>query len=220
MEETMTNGQLDIGPPGVRESNKSPLYRFGPEDWQKYLHADFPDGLPTPFWTEDLLDRPSPEHEIQEVRQTHFAFYGIGAVNGETVNLLYWVKSLPGKVQFEQASLAEMNFAQRALSTGWSLSLIGALPGSEKKPFPTQVKSIPNGYQVTSAIEEVSKLALYLIKYGSLPEQESRIRCFDVSQSGYNVVVQVAEGKIVIDSLPSDQSQDDLGVGVSLKPQF
>jgi hypothetical protein len=216
----MNDRQLDTGPPGVSIQDKLPAYQFGPADWQKYLGVSVPGGLSEPSWKPEILDLPSPEHEIQEVRQTHFAFCGLDQANNEAVNLLFWEKSFPDKVTFALASLAEMNFAKRPLSNSWSLSLIGALPESEGKSFSAQVNTIPEGYQVTSAIEEVSKYLLYWVKYGKMPEIESRIRCFDIGQSGYNVVVQVLKNRIMIDSLPSDQSQEDLGVGVSVKTQF
>jgi hypothetical protein len=172
---------------------------FGVQDWSTFCGVTLPPdqarqvaALP---WGEEVLNAPCPFVEGRLVRETHFAFLGLSAIDGEPLTLLhlhglharagrplFYYAARPWYEKFAFASEATCDFR-------WHLALQEIVPGSPGKGFEEQVAALPPGYEVPRAVEEALKVTLYFVKNGVHLNAKKWARCRETLPDGSRVSV-------------------------------
>jgi len=113
------------------------------------------------------------------IRDTHFLWLGLEIINGESLTIVRWQKIHPkaGEPNFyfypPDCWYEAENFAGQAVCRPqWHLSLVDIVPGSTSKWHDDQKKMLPDGYEVPSAIEEVTKDILFYRRRGVWPNSK------------------------------------------------
>ncbi|MBI2952236.1 hypothetical protein HYY27_09080 [bacterium] len=172
---------------------------FGVQDWSTFCGATLsPDqarrvaAFP---WGEEVLNAPCPFVEGRLVRETHFAFLGLGAIDGAplTVLRLHDLHARAGRPLFYHAAnpwYEKFAFAsETTCDFRWRLALQEIVPGSAGKAFEDQMAALPPGYEVPSAVEEALKATLHFVKNGVCLNARKWGRCRDTLPDGSRVSV-------------------------------
>lgn len=161
---------------------------FGPEEWAHFLGIRFNSerlcdlgDLEFP-WGENILNSPCPFSRTGTVAQTHFAFLGLPDINGEPLTIMRWHKLLPtDKLTFYYDHLCYRSrsglwYGQERFATEmtcelkWYLLPLSPTPNPSLRTYKEQVAMLPRvykdaeGYEVSTAVVEVTKYILYSIK--------------------------------------------------------
>ncbi|MBI4059740.1 hypothetical protein HY406_01630 [Candidatus Giovannonibacteria bacterium] len=205
---------------------------WGIEDWaadhgvrlprkQEGQVAEFP-------WGEDILNSTCPLCG-KVVKDCHFAYLGLAAVNGKSLTILELQKLYPyvSAVTMTQSKFSSYapgswytthDFAKATtLSFRWYLLHKEIVPNSTSMDFGAQQKMLPPEYEVPLCVEEVAKDLLVWKKTGVPPNSSVYARCRDVSAGGFRLYAGGCGcGGVGIDGW-GDSGYSDIGVAASRK---
>lgn len=172
---------------------------FGVQEWSTSfgvaLSSDQLQEIATFPWGEGVLNVPCPFVGGRLVRETHFAFLGLSAVDGEPLTILHLhdLHARAGRPLFYYAAnpwYEKFAFASEATCDfRWYLMPQEIVPGSTGRGFDEQVAALPPGYEVPSAVEEVLKVTLCYVKNGVYLNAKRWGRCRETLPDGSRVSV-------------------------------
>lgn len=166
---------------------------FGVEEWQIFFGvnfsekqlqeiADFP-------WEENILNSPCPFNEDKKIKETHFAFLGLAAINEKPLTILKWKELYPEipRPRFYMPNPTDSRFIKNALTEGfmqeaicefrWYLMPLEIFSSSINKTFEEQSTMLIEKYEIPTGIEEVTKCILYYRKNSTYLNYENWARC-------------------------------------------
>lgn len=121
---------------------------------------------------EDILQSSCEFYPRKRVYETHFAFMGMPAINGEPLTVAKWLELHPadGQPRFYFADnpwhVGQPHTYVVVLESRLYITLREIVPGSTGKTPEDQVKLLPPGYEVPTTIEEVTKSILVYRRTG------------------------------------------------------
>lgn len=121
---------------------------------------------------EDVLNGPCPFNKGKLVKDTHFAFMGMPAINGEPLTIAKWLELHPAddqpKFYFtnDPWHVGQPHTDVATLEPRLYLLLREIVPGSTNSTPEQQVAMLPEGYEVPTTIAEVTKDILVFRKTG------------------------------------------------------
>ncbi|MBI3888614.1 hypothetical protein HY311_02375 [Candidatus Nomurabacteria bacterium] len=132
---------------------------FGSADWESYY------GSPKPLAeeVEEILQSTCLFHPKKRVFETHFAFVGVPAINGDALTVAKWLQLHPpsGQPKFYFGEnpwhAGQPHTDVTVLQPRLYITLCDVVPGSTYKTPEEQVALLPEGYEVPETIEEVTK---------------------------------------------------------------
>lgn len=140
---------------------------FTDADWMSYYNARFTkkqlrnaEKFP---WGEDVLNSPCPFNEGKLVQDTHFAFLGVSAINGQPLTVAQWLRLHPptGQPKFyfntDLWHVGQPHTDIATMQLRWYLMLKEIVPGSTDKTPEERVAMLPPEYEVPTTITEVTK---------------------------------------------------------------
>jgi len=161
---------------------------FDDADWMSYYDAKFTkkqfrEAGKFP-WGEDILNSSCPFNSDKLVKDTHFAFLGLTAINGSPLTVAKWLELHPatGQPKFyfnndpwhvgqPHTDVATM------MQLRWYLMLKNIIPNSTSKTPEEQVAMLPPEYEVPSTIAEVTKDILVFRKTDVRPNPSHWAAC-------------------------------------------
>ena len=141
---------------------------FSSADWASYYGE--PEKVAEEI--EDILNRPCPFNSRKQVLDTHFAFMGMPAINGDPLTVAKWLELHPadGQPRFYFANnpwhAGQPHTDLVTLEPRLYITLREIVPGSTYKAPDDQVAMLPEGYEMPTTIEEVTKSVLVYRKTG------------------------------------------------------
>jgi hypothetical protein len=172
---------------------------FGVEEWATLYGANFSkkqlrevNEFP---WGEDILNSPCPFNKGKAIRETHFAFLGLEKLNIDPLTILKFQGLHPASGQPRFASYApdswysQQEFAAKTAKLRWYLLLASIVPNSTNTAWSDQLAMLTAGYEVPTAIEEVSKDILTYRKTGVYLNPSVYARVKDTTSGGSRVTV-------------------------------
>lgn len=201
---------------------------FGLEEWATLYNARFTRKQEREVaefpWGEDILNSPCPFVKGKTIRETHFAFLGLKAINGESLTILTLQKLHPatGQPKFysyaPSAWYSSHDFAKvTTLSFRWYLMLKDIVPKSTSTNFENQKAMLPAEYEVPLCVEEVSKDLLAFRKNGAYPNGSVYARCSVVSADGFRLIAGYCGHGGVSVHYWDDDGDYDVGLAASRK---
>lgn len=141
-------------------------------------------------WKEEVLISRCPFIKDKQVRETHFAFLGIGSIFEKPLTIAEWyarngrfgvgsrpLQSWCAYQDFVRKNTCEVRWYLMPLAVGLMLSLAG-------KTYAEQMKELGDDYEVSSAVELFTKNILFRFMHGIFPDSLMHLRCRDVAPSG------------------------------------
>jgi len=206
---------------------------FDDADWMSYYDAKFTkrqlrDAGKFP-WGEDVLNSPCPFNKGKTVRETHFAFLGISALNGAPLTVAKWLELHPatGQPKFyfnaNPWHTGQPHTDEATMTLRWYLMLKDIVPGSTDMTPEDQVAMLPAEYEVPTTIAEVTKDILVFRKTDVRPNPSRWAACTErtvkTSQVDADLVSCVGRfGEYGLNvSIWHGLRDDDVGVGASRK---
>ena len=188
---------------------------FGTEEWRahygvSFTPAQFKSSLTFP-WSLKTLFGPCPFFEGKKVYETHCAFLGVEKYNGPIQNaqgalnicgwhrvhnpahLLPWFKD-----RSPDAWFLDEEFALVPLQPKWYLALVRPVLGSFGKSWAEMEQMIPEGYEMPSAIEELTKVLIYHRRYQRYYVNDSLGATRSLTRDGDHVVLGGYESGVLI----------------------
>jgi hypothetical protein len=173
----------------------SVMPRFNITDYKKFYGTAFISGtamIPAFPLNDEALNAPCQFYSGKMVRQTHVAFFGLETVS--IMKLKEFQKPNPNLEPWRRSSpmwYAKQKFATKTtLEPCWYLALKDIVPGSDKyKTFEEQKAMLPQGYEVTTAVEETAKNIFLYEKTGIYPNPHRYARVADTDSHGYRLFV-------------------------------
>ncbi len=179
---------------------------FGPEAAATDV-PDFP-------WGVDVLTGPCPFDPKKLLRETHFAFLGLDRLHDEPLTILKWQELHPasGPIRFDLYG-PDAWFASYPLATSttctvrWYLMPVDTVLAYRR--YEEQERALPEEYEITAAVAEVTKDILCARLTGSRPNTKKFSRCREHTGGSY-VAVGKFGGKagLRLESLRNDSSAD------------
>ena len=160
---------------------------FDVADWMSYYDARFTkkqlrDAGKFP-WGEDVLNSPCPFNKGMLVKDTHFAFLGLTAINGSPLTVAKWLKLHPttGQPKFYFNSNpwheGQPHTDVATMQLRWYLMLKDIVPGSTGQTPEEQVAMLPPEYEVPTTIAETTKDILVFRKTDVRPNGSRWAAC-------------------------------------------
>ena len=160
---------------------------FDVADWMSYYDAKFTkkqirDAGKFP-WGEDVLNSPCPFNKGKLVKDTHFAFLGLTAINGSPLTVAKWLQLHPatGQPKFYFNSNpwheGQPHTDVATMQLRWYLMLKDIVPGSTDKTPEEQVAILPAEYEVPTTIAETTKDILVFRKTDVRPNGSRWAAC-------------------------------------------
>ena len=178
---------------------------------------------------EDVLNGPCPFNKGKLVKDTHFAFMGMPAINGEPLTVAKWLELHPadGQLKFYFANdpwhVGQPHTDVVTLEPRLYIMLREIVPGSTSSTPEEQVAMLPPEYEVPSTIAEVTKDILVYRRTGKRCNPNRWAACkertvkTDKAFAGLVSCVGSFDGHgLVVDRWFGGQS-DFVGVGASRK---
>jgi hypothetical protein len=200
---------------------------FGVEEWATLYGANFSkkqlrevNEFP---WGEDVLNSPCPFNKGKLVKDTHFAFLGLEKLNADPLTILKWQLLHPASGQPRFASyVPDSWYSQQALAAKtarlrWYLLLASIVPNSTNTAWSDQLAMLTDGYEVPTAVEEVSKDILAYRKTGVYLNPSVYARVNDATSGGSRVNVGHFDGGRLSIDLWGVSGYYDLGLAASRK---
>jgi len=209
---------------------------FGPEDWIEYFNIYMAIGaihkipkfpkIPEFPWSPDVLTSSCPFTPGEKIANTHFAFLGLPKIHRTLLTIMRWHR-FPriGPAMFyhwRNPWYKDEAFANTVTCEfRWYLMPLHMVRGSERKSYSEQLTMLPMEYEVPTAIEELTKLLLYLRKSGQYVNVDKMARCKDTTYDGIRVQVgNFCTHGVTIMYYPDDLRYDYDGIAASRKPYF
>ena len=198
---------------------------FGLEDWVKFFKIVFAEEKPAMInefpWGEDVLNAPCPFVKGKRIRQTHFAFWGVSALNGVPLTVPRW-HILEKYFSYLEEDCLVPFIQNDTCEMRWYLMPLHPIPGSEKKTYRQQIKMLPLEYEMPKVVEAVTLSILYHLKnrydYCYNPYNPVRGRCTDVLVGGDCIEVGTDEnGKLTVINRPGSLGYSLSGLAASRK---
>lgn len=169
-----------------REVMKKPDIRiFGQADWTTYYGRQTERLHPK---VEDIFFSPCPFHKGKLVKDTHFAFVGMPAINGTPLTVARWLElhqanSQPNFIDNTGVWYTDQPHVEVATLEPRRLYLVlrEIVPGSTNKTPEEQVAMLPPEYEVPSTITEVTKNILVLRRTGKYSNNGHWAVCSDIT---------------------------------------
>ena len=161
---------------------------FDVADWMSYYDAKFTKkqirdaGKKFP-WGEDILNSPCPFNKGKLVKDTHFAFLGLTAINGSPLTVAKWLQLHPvtGQPKFYHNSNpwheGQPHTDVATMQLRWYLMLKDIVPGSTNQTPEDQVKMLPPEYEVPTTLAETTKDILVFRKTDVRPNGSRWAAC-------------------------------------------
>jgi len=161
---------------------------FDDADWMSYYDAKFTkkqfrEAGKFP-WGEDILNSSCPFNSDKLVKDTHFAFLGLTAINGSPLTVAKWLELHPAtgqpKFYFNNDPWHDVGQPHTDVATmqlRWYLMLKNIIPNSTSKTPEEQVAMLPPEYEVPSTIAEVTKDILVFRKTDVRPNPSHWAAC-------------------------------------------
>jgi hypothetical protein len=160
---------------------------FTDADWMSYYDARFTKKQLRAAgkfpWGEDVLNSPCPFNKGKLVKDTHFAFLGISALNGQPLTVAKWLQLHPatGQPKFYFNSNPwhkdQPHTDIATMQSRWYLLLKDIVPGSTDKTPEEQVAMLPPEYEVPTTIAEVTKDIVVFRKTNERPNPSRWAAC-------------------------------------------
>ncbi|PIW95855.1 hypothetical protein COZ84_01210 [Candidatus Kuenenbacteria bacterium CG_4_8_14_3_um_filter_39_15] len=160
---------------------------FDDADWMSYYDAKF---TKKQFreagrfpWGEDILNSSCPFNSDKLVKDTHFAFLGLTAINGSPLTVAKWLELHPatGQPKFyfnnDPWHVGQPHTDVATMQLRWYLMLKNIIPNSTSKTPEEQVAMLPPEYEVPSTIAEVTKDILVFRKTDVRPNPSHWAAC-------------------------------------------
>jgi len=160
---------------------------FDDADWMSYYDAKF---TKKQFreagrfpWGEDILNSSCPFNSGKLVKDTHFAFLGLTAINGSPLTVAKWLELHPatGQPKFyfnnDPWHVGQPHTDVATMQLRWYLMLKNIMPDSTSKTPEEQVAMLPPEYEVPSTIAEVTKDILVFRKTDVRPNPSHWAAC-------------------------------------------
>jgi hypothetical protein len=206
---------------------------FDDADWMSYYDAKFTkkqlrDAGKFP-WGEDVLNGPCPFNKGKLVKDTHFAFLGLSAINGSPLTVAKWLELHPatGQPKFyfdtDPWHAGQPHTDVVTMQLRWYLMLKDIVPDSTSKTPEEQVAMLPPAYEVPSTIAEVTKDILVFRKTGVHPNPSRWAACTertvktDKVSAGYVLCVGCFDGYGLLVYYWLGYRSDRVGLGASRK---
>lgn len=199
---------------------------FGIADYKKFYGTAFVSErttmIPAFPLGDEALNAPCPFYSGRMIRQTHFAFWGLGTVTimklkafqKPNPNLAPWLLSSPMDTWYTKQEFA----AKATLEPCWHLALKDIVPNSENKTFGEQKTMLPPGYEVTTAVEETAKNFFIHEKTGVYSNPHRYARVADTDSHGYRLFVgHCDENGVEINNRWFDLRLGHIGIGAVRK---
>jgi hypothetical protein len=162
---------------------------FGVEEWRTFYGVNFSERQLQEVakfpWNEEVLTAPCPFVNGRSIKETHFAFLGLEAINGKPLTIMEFHKLHPrpghprlstgGGLWYESQTFA----TNTTCSLQWYFMLQEVYPNFVNKSYEEQVAMLPSEYRVSLTVEEVTKDILFFRKNGLYPNQGMYGRCQD-----------------------------------------
>ena len=160
---------------------------FDDADWMSYYDAKFTkkqfrEAGKFP-WGEDILNSSCPFNSGKLVKDTHFAFLGLTAINGSPLTVAKWLELHPatGQPKFyfnnDPWHVGQPHTDVATMQLRWYLMLKDIIPDSTSKTPEEQVAMLPPEYEVPSTIAEVTKDILVFRKTDVRPNPSHWAAC-------------------------------------------
>ena len=160
---------------------------FDDADWMSYYDAKFTkkqfrEAGKFP-WGEDILNSSCPFNSDKLVKDTHFAFLGLTAINGSPLTVAKWLELHPatGQPKFyfnnDPWHVGQPHTDVATMQLRWYLMLKDIIPDSTSKTPEEQVAMLPPEYEVPSTIAEVTKDILVFRKTDVRPNPSHWAAC-------------------------------------------
>ena len=161
---------------------------FDDADWMSYYDAKFTkkqfrEAGKFP-WGEDILNSSCPFNSGKLVKDTHFAFLGLTAINGSPLTVAKWLELHPATGQpklfwnTDPWHTGQPHTDVATMQLRWYLMLKGGIiPDSTSKTPEEQVAMLPPEYEVPSTIAEVTKDILVFRKTDVRPNPSHWAAC-------------------------------------------
>ena len=178
---------------------------------------------------EDVLNGPCPFNKGKLVKDTHFAFMGMPAINGEPLTIAKWLELHPadGQPKFyfntNPWHAGQPHTDVATLEPRLYIVLREIVPGSTSKTPEEQVAMLPPEYEVPTTIVEVTKDILVFRKTGKRCNgsrwatcTERTVKTSHVRAGSVSCVGSFIEDGLDVNDWDGSQN-DDVGVGASRK---
>lgn len=160
---------------------------FTDADWMTYYNVKFTktylrDAGKFP-WGEDVLNGPCPFNKDKLVKDTHFAFFGLWAINGQPLTVAKWLQLHPAtdqpKFYFNSDPWHEgqPHTDIATMEARWYLMLKDIVPGSTDQTPEKQAAMLPPEYEVPTTIAETTKNILVYRKTSQRPNGSRWAAC-------------------------------------------
>ncbi|KKS43621.1 MAG: hypothetical protein UV05_C0027G0002 [candidate division CPR1 bacterium GW2011_GWA2_42_17] len=135
-------------------------------------------------WNDDVLNTPCPLGNKGRIRETHIAFLGIPNINGKPLTILQWHKlhnTNHPMLRLTNIDKDEKLLVESVCAFRWYLMPIRAIFSSAEKTTHERLDMLPQEYEFSRAILEVTKNILYYRKNGAYPISENEsVWCCDI----------------------------------------
>lgn len=159
----------------------------GPKEWESAL-GDYGmtvqfDSVPEFPWGQDVLDASDPWDPTRKISETHLAFLGPTAVNGEPLTIENWFKWFQGHFLSIKEDEA---FVKVACEARWHLVRMKFVSGTRRGGMETKLQHLGEAYALPSAVTQLTMCQLARIIHRDYPGSGYVVLCSDrAANNGY-----------------------------------
>ncbi len=199
---------------------------FGLREWSTMLGKPFSERqlLHTPAfpWNREFLNSPCPFTPGRSIKDTHMAFLGFEHFSGQRLSISGFERfsSSPHQPQFsfQNHGFRENNAIRtETLQHRWYLAPLHGPHFPNTHSFEDRVSRLPQGYSVSSAIEEMTKNFLYYVRNGQYPSQNQFSFTSSTTSQRERIVVGTNNHMICFDTRTYQAQESMLSIASSIR---